>query len=347
MENIDMYQLNEKKAKIYSTGIHLPSEIIKSDDLFAEIGSDIKYGIPTNWMSEKMGIVERRMAPVNSKPSDLAIPAAKNAIDSAEPGIAEDIDLVIFCGIERDQPEPATAHIIQDKLGLNSRYAFDMANACFGFVDAMQVASSYIKCGIVKYALIITGEVPSKVMRAAMQSLKKGVDVKKARNMIGALSVGDAGGAVILGASQENEMSGFSLFNTLSHSSHSEECIYEVNEHGEPVGGQMLMGKITNTILKGHRDIIDETLNSLGWDSYDWMLSHQMGQKPYNSITNMSKVTPEKSIKTHHNLGNITSATFPVNYDKLLKNKKLTKGDRIGGCFAGSGVVIGQFGYIY
>jgi len=225
----------------------------------------------------------------------------------------------LICGIERDQPEPATAHIIQDKLGLNSRYAFDMANACFGFVDAMQVASSYIKCGIVKYALIITGEVPSKVMRAAMQSLKKGVDVKKARNMIGALSVGDAGGAVILGASQENEMSGFSLFNTLSHSSHSEECIYEVNEHGEPVGGQMLMGKITNTILKGHRDIIDETLNSLG--------------KPYNSITNMSKVTPEKSIKTHHNLGNITSATFPVNYDKLLKNKKLTKGDRIGGCF--------------
>ena len=128
-----------------------------------------------------MGIVERRMAPVNSKPSDLAIPAAKNAIDSAEPGIAEDIDLVIFCGIERDQPEPATAHIIQDKLGLNSRYAFDMANACFGFVDAMQVAASYIKCGIVKYALIITGEVPSKVMRCLLYTSPSPRDLSTSR----------------------------------------------------------------------------------------------------------------------------------------------------------------------
>ena len=150
-----------------------------------------------------------------------------------------------------------------------------------------------------------------------------------------------------MGASEHNEASGFTLFNTLSHSQHSEECIYEVDEEGIPVGGQMLMGKITNTILKGHRDIIGETLNTLGWDSYDWMLSHQMGQKPYNSITKMSEVHPEKSIKTHHKLGNITSATFPVNYHKLLKNKNLSKGDRIGGCFAGSGVVIGQFGYIY
>ena len=79
-----MYQLQKKKSKIYSTGIHLPKEIVKSDDLFAEIHSESQYGIETNWMSEKMGIVERRVAPSDSKPSDLAIPAARDAINNAE-----------------------------------------------------------------------------------------------------------------------------------------------------------------------------------------------------------------------------------------------------------------------
>ena len=105
-------------------------------------------------MSEKMGIIERRVAPSDAKPSDLAIPAARKAIEAATDIKPEEIDLVIFCGIERDQPEPATAHVIQDKLGLNARYALDIANACFGFVNAMEIATNYISCGIVKLSLI-------------------------------------------------------------------------------------------------------------------------------------------------------------------------------------------------
>ena len=341
-----MYQAIQKKSKIVSTGIHLPSEIIKSDDLFTEIHSESNYGIPTNWMSEKMGIIERRVAPAGAKPSDLAIPAAQQAIDEATEIKPQDIDLVIFCGIERDQPEPATAHVIQNKLGLNARYAFDIANACFGFVDAMQIATNYIRCDIVRHALIVTGEVPTKVMSAAIERLKAGVDIKTARNIIGALSVGDAGGAVILSATENNEKSGFTLFNTFAHSKHTNECVYKQREDGK-IEGHMLMGKITNTIISNHQKLIEETLTLLGWDSFDWMLSHQMGQKPYNRISNLKGVNPKTSIKTLHKLGNITSATFPVNYDKLVKNNHLSRGDRIGGCFAGSGVVVGQFGYIY
>ena len=238
-----MYQPIQNKTKIHSTGIHLPEQVVKSDDLFAEINSETQYGIRKNWMSEKMGIIERRVAPSGSSPSDLAIPAAQQALDEATQINPQDIDLVIFCGIERDQPEPATAHVIQDKLGLNARHAFDMANACFGFIDSMQIATNYIRCGIVKYALIVTGEVPSKVMRAAIGSLKQGVDIKTARNMIGALSVGDAGGAVILGPTESEEKSGFTLFNTLSRSKHSHECIYKQDDQGKIISGQMLMGK--------------------------------------------------------------------------------------------------------
>lgn len=138
------------KTKILSTGEYLPSEIVKSGDLFSEIGTESKYDIPTYWMSEKMGIVERRMASEDTKPSDLAIPTTKDAISNS--GIdASQIDIVILCGIERDQPEPATAHTVQDELGLKAAYAFDIANACFGFIDGMNVASRFINSGIARY----------------------------------------------------------------------------------------------------------------------------------------------------------------------------------------------------
>ena len=75
-----MHLPEQKKAKIYSAGIHLPSQIVKSDHLFEEIHSEEQYGIEHNWMSAKMGINERRVAPSDAKPSDLAIPAALDAL---------------------------------------------------------------------------------------------------------------------------------------------------------------------------------------------------------------------------------------------------------------------------
>jgi len=341
-----MYQLQKKKAKIYSTGIHLPSQIVKSDDLFTEIQSDLQYGIPTNWMSEKMGIYERRVAPSDALPSDLAIPAAQQAIEAATDISLEDIDLVVFCGIERDHCEPATAHFIQDRLGLSAKYAFDIANACYGFIDGMQVATNYISCGIVKYALVVTGEIPTHVMKSISDTLKSGVDIKTARKLIGALSVGDAGGAVIMGVEKEGNKSGFELFNTASYSHLAEECMYKWRDDGS-IDGQMMMGKISVAFINSHYDMIDNTLEQLGWESFDWILSHQIGQRPFDRLSNMNGIESSRMIKTLDKLGNITSATFPVNYHKLINDKKMKKGDRIGGCFAGSGLVVGQFGYVF
>ena len=84
------------KVKINSVGTFLPDEIVKSDDLMNEIDSQNRYGIPINWMRTAMGIEERRLAPESAKPSDLAIPAAREAIESCPEISPEDIDLVIF-----------------------------------------------------------------------------------------------------------------------------------------------------------------------------------------------------------------------------------------------------------
>lgn len=341
-----MNHISTPKVKINSVGTFLPSEVVKSSDLMTEIDSEKHYDMSVDWLSTTMGIDERRVAPDNAKPSDLAIPAAREALESCPELSPEDIDLVIFCGIERDQPEPATAHVIQHALGLKANHAFDMSNACSGFIDAMEVASNFIKCGSVKHALVVTGEVPSKVLRAAVDTLKRGVDIKTARNIIGALSVGDAGGAVIIGPSYGYNSSGFELFNTSCHSSYYDKCLYNKRSDGS-IDGQMVMGKIAGAFIKYNNRLLEETLGKLGWDRFDWVLSHQIGKRPFKKISEINRVNMNQMIKTFDKLGNITSATFPVNFKVLCEDKNVTEGARIGGCFAGSGLAIGQFGYTF
>ena len=339
-----MFQPSKLKTKIFSSGTYLPPQIVTSDELFEEFKSEDKYGIPTNWMSEKMGILERRMSSPDTKPSQLAIPAAEMALQNLNDLPIDDIDLVIFCGIERDQAEPATAHKIKKSLNIDAPYAFDVANACFGFVDALQIADSYIGSRIARGALIVTGEVPTRVLLAAMDMLKQGVDTKTARNIIGALSVGDAGGAVIVGPSDSTESSGFELFNSHIYNEMLEKCMYKTNDSGE-ITGQMVMGKMANAIVNGHQNLIDDTLTKLGWSEFDWLISHQIGQRPFDRLGKLNGIEPSTMIKTLDKLGNITSASFPVNFHKLVNESLVKIGDRIGGCFAGSGLVVGQFGY--
>ena len=341
-----MHHSIRTKSKICASGVYLPEQVVKSEELFCEIQSESQYDIPVDWMTEKMGIAERRIAPASFKPSDLAIPAAVDALYLDSSFDPQDIDLVIFCGIERDQPEPATAHIIQHALGLSAKYAFDIANACFGFIDAMHIADSYIRAGVANYALIVTGEIPSRVLRAAVDVLKRGVDNKTAKEIIGALSVGDAGGAVIIGPVEKGENSGFELFNINSFSHLANKCMYRKDENGT-INGHMHMAQITSAFIKCQFDLIDDTLGKLGWTEFDWLLTHQIGQKPFERLSAMKGTAPSKMIKTLHKLGNITSATFPVNFKKLSETDAVQRGDRIGGAFAGSGLVVGQFGYVY
>lgn len=324
-----------KKIEILSASSFLPKQIIKSVDLFDEIKSEQQYDISRDWMSVKMGIKERRIAKKGTQPSMLAVPAARKAIEQSSIN-TDDIGLVIFAGIERDYSEPATVHNIQNQLGLRAKYAFDVSNACFGFVDAIKIASNFINQGDVDYALICTGEVQSKVLHAAVDRLKKGLNIREARNIIGALSVGDAGGAVIIGKS-ENNKSGFDLFNYNSDSKHTEKCVYKIDENGLP-DGVMHMAPITNAILKAHKGLIDDTYLKLKLDNFDWLLSHQMGLKPFKRFADITGVSMRKMIKTFDKLGNITSATFPVNFEKLVESGKVRKGEKISACFAGSGI---------
>ena len=166
--------------------------------------------------------------------------------------------------------------------------------------------------------------------------------MEKAHRMIGGLSVGDAGGAVVLGASED---SGFVLFNNFADSAHIEKCIYHVRDNGL-IEGQMLMAKILAQGIKMHRELISHTLRRLGWEEFDWVLSHQTGKRNFQAFAKLPGIDESRMIKTYERFGNTTTATFALGWDDLLNSGKLREGSRVGGLFAGSGLATCQFGLL-
>lgn len=108
-------------TKIESVGIYIPEQRVSSEEIADYVDSESNYGIPKDWMSTEMGILERRMSDENALPSGLAIAACEDALRGID---KNELEVVIFCDIEHNQPEPDTAHRIQKNTGANGKLCF-------------------------------------------------------------------------------------------------------------------------------------------------------------------------------------------------------------------------------
>ena len=330
-------------SKILACGVSLPKASLIPDTLLEDVNAERDYGIPNNYMSQELGILERRVAESGLQPSSLAIDAANEALGQRPDIDPAKIGLVLFCGISRDQEEPATAHHVNQGIGLNAHTVHDCSNACFGFLEGIKTAHAYIVSGMTEYALVTTGEVHEPLIGSFMDQLKKGIDIKTARALIGFLSVGDGGGAVLMGPSSDE--SGFQLFNSTVDSSQLNRCFYRYRAEGGFEGG-MQMAQIVARGFRMQKKILPDTMAKLGWDEFDWVLGHQTGQRNFQQMAGLGIVKEKNMIKTYDFFGNTTTVTFPLCWYNMLKRNAIKAGDRIGGFFGGSGMVIGQTGYV-
>ena len=330
------------QIEIASCSTYLPKQKVVSDDFFDAINLYKDYGIPNNWMSRIMGIKEKRRADINQQPSDLAYEAAMKCINKISNFDIAEIDALIFCGIEKDQKEPATAHNVQRKLGTNAKYVFDVSNACFGFFDGIELGEMFIKTKKARNVLVVTGETYGRLHDAIIKKMEKGAEVSEIKKLIGFFSIADAGGAMLLSRTNSKK-TGFRFFKNKVNSEFSECCYYKM--YGDKVEGQMLMSEIMDKGFEMQESSLEKNMHSVGWDEFDWLLTHQTGRKNYEQTQNLNVSKPERVIKTFDKLGNVTSATLPIVFEEMQKTGLLKKGDNVGGAFAGSGLIIGQFGY--
>ena len=175
-------------SRITGTGSHLPARRVTNADLVADLAA---RGVESSdeWIVERTGIAARHFAADDVACSDMALDAARKALQAAG-CVPQDIDLIIVATSTPDMVFPSTAAILQNKLGItNGCPAFDVQAVCSGFVYALTVADSMIQSGAAKRVLVVGSEVFSRIL-----------DFNDRTTCV---LFGDGAGAVVLEASDE------------------------------------------------------------------------------------------------------------------------------------------------
>jgi 3-oxoacyl-[acyl-carrier-protein] synthase-3 len=339
-----MYTYTVGHSRLISTGSYLPEEKISSREVMEQCDSRNRLGIPYDWLERTTGIRERRAAPPELKNSDLAARAAKEALEQA--GLAaRQVDAIIYAGVLRDHIEPATAHIVQDKIGASGAIAFDISNACLGFMSAMHVMDALIATGQARVGMVVTGERGYDYTRRAIEKLLRVPDRGAFELLWGGLTLGDAGAAAIMGPKRGPD-SGFMGFMVQSKGEFHTLCTcgHDANDALETHITEIVA---ETTKLVG--PMYQELMQQLKWTPAELQryVPHQVGLRSVKKHAEVANVALDIVPVTVDTLGNLVSATIPVNLQLLCQRRELRDGDKVYLSGTGSGICLGQAGLIW
>ncbi len=315
-------------AHILGTGSYLPMRRMSNDDLSKIVDTS------DEWITSRTGIKARHIAAENEQTSDLAVKAAQAAL--ADAGIvATDIDLIIIATSTPDMTFPATACIVQNKLGIAGCPAFDVQAVCAGFMYALATANAYIKSGMATKALIIGAETFSRLL-----------DWNDRRTCV---LFGDGAGAVILGASnQEGGILHAELRadGAYSHILQTPGKIAAGQIEGSPylyMDGQAVYKFAVKALANIALEVIEKS--GLGSTDIDWIIPHQANLRIIESTARHLKVPMDKVIVTLAEQGNTSAASIPLALDQGIKSGRIQRGqtlllEGIGGGFAWGAVTV-------
>jgi 3-oxoacyl-[acyl-carrier-protein] synthase-3 len=303
-------------SRIAGTGSFLPPDRVTNHDLVARLARD---GIETSdsWIVERTGIRARHFAAPEVACSDLAVEAARRALDSADCDVAT-IDLIIVATSTPDMVFPSAACIVQQKLGVHGCAAFDVQAVCSGFVYALTVADSMIRTGAATKALVIGAEVFSRIL-----------DFKDRTTCV---LFGDGAGAVVLQASDRPGLLATELHADGRHVDLL--CVPGTVSGGAVLGDPVLkmdgpgVFKLAVNVLE---KVATSVLAKAGREasSIDWLIPHQANIRIMQSTARKLKVPLEKLIVTVDEHGNTSAASIPLALDEAVRSGKIARGDTL------------------
>ena len=305
-------------AGILGTGFYVPEKIMTNADLEKIVETS------DEWIVERTGIKERRIAEDNQPMSDLALRAAKAAL--ADAGVAaEDLDLIIVATLTSDRIIPSTACMIQNLLGAKHAAAFDLSAACSGFAYAASVAAQFIETGAYKKALVIGAETLSKYINW------------EDRNTC--VLFGDGAGAAVLG--QVEEGYGILSFDLGSDGSGGDAIQIPSSGSLMPVSKESIDQKL-NLIHMNGRDVFKFAVKAMGktvknslakidmpQEKIDWLVPHQANIRIIESAAKRLSMPMDKVIVNIHKYGNMSAACIPIALAEAAVAKRFKKGDII------------------
>ncbi|MDB4992838.1 MAG: 3-oxoacyl-[acyl-carrier-protein] synthase [Myxococcaceae bacterium] len=334
-------------AYISGTGFYVPPRVVTNDDLAKE------YGIDTTneWIVQRTGIEQRRFAADGVNTSDLALPAARDAIERA--GIAAtDLDMIVLATLSPDYCFPGTGVHLQRKLGVcdgpKGKFvpALDVRNQCSGFLYALGTATSMVKSGACKHVLVVGAEKHSSALDLSTRG----------RNV--ASLFGDGAGAVVVSATDEDRgVRSWHLGADGRFADVLAQKIFDVaNREFIPTDANGV-GQVTPEMMWAHMDgkvvfkhaiermmgVLMEACiaNGITGQDIDMFFFHQANLRINQYLQNALGIPDEKVFHNIQRYGNTTAATIPILLAEAERAGKLKKGMKVAMVAFGSGFTWG------
>ena len=319
------------RSVVRGAGGYLPAHVMTNADLAKTVDTT------DEWIVQRTGIRERRIAAKGEATSDLGLKAARAALANAGMDAAA-VDLIVLATSTPDQTFPATAVTIQAELGITRGAAFDMQAVCSGFVFALATADRFLRAGDFKCALVIGAETFSRIL----DWNDRGTCVL----------FGDGAGAIVLEAQAQSGAAnerGVLTTKLRSDGRHRSKLYVD--------GGPSSTGTVGHLRMEGREvfrhavgmitDVIEDAFAATGYsaDDIDWFVPHQANKRIIDGSAHKLGIAPQKIVTTVDRHGNTSAASIPLalaeaNADGRIKEGDLVLLEAMGGGFTwGSALV--------
>ncbi|MDD6177367.1 MAG: beta-ketoacyl-ACP synthase III [Succinivibrionaceae bacterium] len=296
-------------SKILGTGSYVPMQVRTNADLEKMVETS------DEWIVERTGIKERRIASESETASFMGFEAAKQALEVA--GIsADELDLIIVGTTSAQNAFPSVACEIQGLLGTSGQAAFDVAAACAGFSFALSIANSYIKTGSAKKALVIGVDIMSRAVDPTDRST--------------IILFGDGAGACVIGASEEPGILSAEIHADGSHGDLLKLPNIERNKL-EPKWMYMKGNEVFKVAVNTLSKLVTQTLeiNNVDRSELKWLVPHQANLRIIAATAKKLAMNMDQVIVNLDRYGNTSGASVILALDEGIKSGKIQRGDLI------------------
>ncbi len=307
--------MSKIRSIIRGVGGYLPKRVLTNEELSQMVDTS------DEWIKERTGISQRHIAADDEMTSDLALAAAKQALDRS--GLKPiDIDLVIMATTTPDHTFPASAVTVQAKLGIHQGAAFDMQAVCSGFVYGLATADSLLKSGGYRRAIVIGAETLSRIVDWTDRST--------------CVLFGDGAGAVVLEAEESNgELSDRGIITSHLRSDGRYRCKLFVDGgpgtsqqvgHIRMEGREVFKHAVTKIASTIHMSLEQAGLKS---EDIDWFVPHQANKRILDGTAKRIGISPEKIVVTVDKHANTSAASIPLALNELYQSGRLQAGQLV------------------
>jgi 3-oxoacyl-[acyl-carrier-protein] synthase-3 len=303
------------RSVVLGCGSYLPSRVLTNTELSQTVDTS------DEWIVQRTGIHERRIAAPGELTSDLSLNAAQSALAHAKVD-AQAIDLIILATSTPDQTFPATAVTVQDRLGIRHGAAFDLQAVCSGFVYALATADALLRTGAHKRALVIGGETYSRILDWTDRTT--------------CVLFGDGAGAVVLEAQElagTKEDHGILTSYIRSDGRYRDKLYVDGGPSSTQTTGYLRMDgrEVFRHAVGAISDAVEKALEQSGFRSedIDWFVPHQANKRIIDGVARKLGLKPEQVVLTLDRHANTSAASIPLALADAVADRRIKRGDLV------------------